>query len=315
MTTYVSRGYTPADLSALISLARRAVAERDLHPVYEHPGDIAWRLYDTPETEDIRLWFDGEELAGWVALEPPVRMDLNARGGLAAGPALAAEMLAWAERRCQEAYANASPEPLPRAYAMLGTQTLSSDARDSDVGRIAIFEQHGYVRQERGGYRYAQALDRTIPPPGLPPGYRLRYPTDDDIEERADLHRDAWSVWGASTFSAEKYRRLRAAPEYDAELDVVLEAPDGRLVSYCICWADVGSGVGTFEPVGTRPGFARQGLGKATIREGLRRLKAKGMQTATIGTASVNEGAAALYPSVGFELVEMEHMYTKSLTP
>jgi mycothiol synthase len=313
VTTYVSRGYSPADLPALIDLARRAVAERDITPYYEHPGDIAWRLFDTPETEDVRLWFDDEGLAGWVALEPPVRMDLNARGGLQSIPVLAAEMLGWAERRCREAYAEAAPESLARAYAMLGTRTLSSDARDSDAGRIALFERHGYVKHERGGYRYVQSLESAIPEPVLRPGFRLRHATDDDVEERAELHRDAWSAWGNSTFSAEKYRKLRLAPEYDEELDVVLEAPEGRLVSYCIGWADGASGVGTFEPVGTRPAYARQGLGKATILGGLRRLQARGMHTATVGTASVNEAAAALYPAAGFELVEMEHMYTKDL--
>jgi ribosomal protein S18 acetylase RimI-like enzyme len=205
------------------------------------------------------------------------------------------------------------PESLPRAYSMLGAHTLSVEARDSDAGRIAFFEGRGSVRNERGGYRFTQSLERPMPVPTLPPGFRLRYPTEEDIEERVDLHRDAWSVWGPSGFSVELYRKVRVAPLYDPELDVVLEAPDGRLVSYCICWADQASGVGLFEPVGTRPGCARRGLGKATILEGLRRLRARGMRTATVGTASVNEGAAALYRSAGFELVEMEHMYTKAL--
>ena len=34
-----------------------------------------------------------------------------------------------------------------------------------------------------------------------------------------DLHRDAWSVWGPSPATVEAYRRLRAAPLYDEELD------------------------------------------------------------------------------------------------
>jgi predicted N-acetyltransferase YhbS len=314
VTTYVSRGYKPADLPHFIELARHELAHRDARPYYYHPGDEVWNLYAYGETEDVCVWFDGSSFAGWAALELPVRVALNLRGGFETRPELAAEMLDWAEQRTRGAWEHTAPESLPRAYQMLMRNTLSIDVRDSDAARIAVLEERGYVWNERGGYRFSQPLD-SVPDADLPGGFRLRYPLEADIEERVDLHRDAWSVWGKSSFSVELYQKLRAAPEYDPELDVVLEAPDGRLVSYCICWADASSGVGLFEPVGTRPAHAGQGLGKQTILEGLRRLKAKGMHTATVGTASLNDGAAALYGSAGFELVEMEHMYTKNLTP
>ena len=314
MTTYVSRGYRPADLSHFIELARHEIAHRGERPYYFHPGDEAWNMSGYGESETVRVWFNDDAFAGWAALELPIRVAMNLRGGFEAQPALAAEMLSWAEERAREAWAEAPEGPLPRAYSMLRANTLSIDVRDSDAARIAFLEDRGYVRIERGAYRFAQSLE-AIPGPDLPPGFRLRYPLDADLEERVDLHRDAWSVWGESKFSLESYRKVRAAPGYDPELDVVLEAPDGRLVSYCICWADGSSGVGLFEPVGTRPAYVGQGLGKQTILEGLRRLKAKGIHTATVSTASVNDGAAALYRSAGFELVEMEHMYTKDLTP
>ena len=49
--------------------------------------------------------------------------------------------------------------------------------------------------------------------------------------ERAELHRDAWSVWGQSRFTANAYRRLRQARLYDEWLDVVAEY-EGRLVEF-----------------------------------------------------------------------------------
>jgi ribosomal protein S18 acetylase RimI-like enzyme len=315
VTTYVSRGYTPADLPYFIELARHEIAHRHERPYYYHPGDDVWGLYAYGETEDIRVWFEGDQFVGWAALELPVRVAVNQRGGVDTRPDLADEMLAWAEGRTREAWAGTTVEDLAIAYRMLPANALSVEARDSDAGRIAFLQQRGYALNERGSYRFEVSLDRPIPEPELPSGFRLRYPTDADIEERAELHRDAWSVWGASTFSAEKYRALRTAPLYEAELDVVVEAPDGHLVSYCICWADPVTGVGYFEPVGTRPAYTGKGLGREMIREGLRRLKAWGMHTATVSTASVNHGAAALYRSAGFEFVEMEHMYTKALTP
>lgn len=144
-------------------------------------------------------------------------------------------------------------------------------------------------------------------------GYRVRHATEADLEERAELHRDAWSAWGESAFSVNRYRRLRAAPVYREELDIVVEAPDGPLVSYCICWVDEATGVGVFEPVGTRPEYTGRGLGRAAIHEGLRRLRDLGMHTALIGTASVNEPALALYPSCGFEFVEKEVYWVRAV--
>jgi ribosomal protein S18 acetylase RimI-like enzyme len=141
-------------------------------------------------------------------------------------------------------------------------------------------------------------------------GARFRAMTDDDAEARAELHRDAWSPWGQSQFSASQYRRLRVAPLYDADLDIVLEH-DGALVSYCVCWADEASGVGYFEPAGTRPSATGRGFGRAVIREGMRRLRERGMRVAMVGTASINEAAAALYRSAGFDVIGREHFWVK----
>jgi ribosomal protein S18 acetylase RimI-like enzyme len=106
---------------------------------------------------------------------------------------------------------------------------------------------------------------------------------------------------------------MRATPGYDPEIDVVLEDETGRFVSYCICWADDTTRIGYFEPVGTRPAFTGRGLGRAVILEGLGRLRERGMRTARVGTASINEGAARLYRSAGFQLVDREWFYTRAL--
>ncbi len=112
-------------------------------------------------------------------------------------------------------------------------------------------------------------------------------------------------------FSIDAYRRLRTTPGYDAELDIVIES-GGRLVSYCVGWTDPASGVGYFEPVGTRPSSAGLGYGRAALHEGLRRMRERGLHTAMVATASINTAAQALYPSAGFRVVDEEHFYTKS---
>jgi ribosomal protein S18 acetylase RimI-like enzyme len=139
----------------------------------------------------------------------------------------------------------------------------------------------------------------------------LRHATDDDLEARVDVHRDAWSVWGRSKITVESYRLLRSAPLYLPELDVVLEDATGRFLSYCIGWQDAANGIGHFEPVGCRPDSTGRGYARAVTLEAMRRMKSRGLHTALVSTASVNERARVLYPSSGFLEVDRAYFYTK----
>lgn len=272
---------------------------------YWKPGDITWQFYRLhgAACDDVRLWDDDRGLAGVVAFEPPLTMAFDVRSDITLDSKLLDDMLSWAaERRAAVAQVN---EDVPRAYAQLGAG-VSTLVAASDEERVAALEMRGYTRTREGGVRYELSLTKPIPDDVLPAGMRLRYATDEDVAARAAAHRAAWSVWGTSRFSDEAYRELRAAPLYDEQLDVILEDASGRIVSYCICWADEATGAGHFEPVGTDAAFARRGFGKLVMHEGLRRLRARGMHTALVGTAWVNEPARALYPASGFELRDVE---------
>lgn len=304
MSRIESRPYAGvADLDLLVDLARSVTAARWPRATYWHVGDIIWLLFagtDFDPFENIRLWVDGQGLVGAAWFEPPDQVQLDVRPEMDVG--IAAAMLAWGEKRrrafgCRDA----------------AEMTLSATALESHGERIAIVDGSGYVPSERFSSRMCRSLQTPIPDPGLPANMLLRHATDADIDERVSVHRDAWSVWGPSRVTGEAYRRLRAAPGYDAELDVVLETHDGTFASYCICWPDEANGVGLFEPVGTRPRFAGQGLGRAVVFEALRRLRDRGMHTAIVQTASINERALALYQSCGFEVVERERFYVKQL--
>ncbi|MGI8927785.1 MAG: GNAT family N-acetyltransferase [Tepidiformaceae bacterium] len=316
MSSFTSRPYAgAADLDLLIAFAREATTARWPGLAYLHPGDVAWQLFAVTEAEgrrNIRLWFDAGGLAAFALFEPPLHAQFDVRAGVDLHAPVTAQLLSWAQERRREV-ARAGGEETPRAYAMLGNETLSTVALDSDHERIAFLRANGFERTERHSVRYSRDLAAPIAKRELPPGMRLRHATGADLAERSALHRDAWSTWGPSSFTEEEYRLLRALPVYDDELDVVAEAPGGALVSYCICWADEATGVSAFEPVGTRPGHTGQGLARAVILEGLRRLRDRGMHTALVSTASVNEAAMRLYPSCGFDVVEREHFYVKQV--
>ena len=53
----------------------------------------------------------------------------------------------------------------------------------------------------------------------------------------------------------ETYAEMTQAWPYRADLDCVVEAPDGRLAAYCLAWLDEANAAGELEPVGTHPEF------------------------------------------------------------
>jgi GNAT superfamily N-acetyltransferase len=310
MSTYVSRRYAgPRDLDDLITFAQDATAARAPKPAYYHPGDFVWQLFAFDETDDARIWSasDGRDVACAI-FEPPSWYEFAVHPDVERDPELVHEITRWADGR--RAVAD-NKDDVPLAYPERGTNTISTSAFASDRRRIDALLADGYARADEQSFRNARRLDDSLPDVVLPAGAEFCAITGQDEDERADLHRDAWSVWGTSAFTLERYRRLRASPLYDAELDVVLSV-GGRMASYCICWLDERNRIGLFEPVGTRPQFTRRGLGKLVLLEAFRRLRDRGMRTAIVGTSTVNQPAMALYRSAGFAPVEEVHTYVKA---
>ena len=150
-----------------------------------------------------------------------------------------------------------------------------------------------------------------MPEAPSPTGWSVReVDGEGEWEDRVEIHRE---MWQSSRMSLEAYRRLREAPGYMAELDLVAVGPGGALGSYCICWLDAGSKTGLFEPVGTHPAHRGKGLGRTVMLEGLRRLRALGARSALVSALHDNEAASGLYESVGFRTVDREYLYGKKL--
>lgn len=313
MSAITSRAFSgDSDLHLLIDFVRARMVERMPGATYWHPGDVVWQLYQflrAGPLDEVRMWFEGDALAGFAIFEAPLRVQADVAPG--ASPTIYEQVIEWATALRRRGLA-AGDENIPIAYQPLGADTLATAVLNSDAERAAKLEAMGFHRGTTGETRFAANLNQ-LPPSSIPAGFRLRHATDADIEERVDLHRDAWSVWGPSGTTVRTYRWLRAAPLYEESLDIVLEAPDGRLVSYCVCWADPESGVATFEPVGTRPAFTGQGLAQATIVGALHRLRERGMHTALVSTSSENAPAQALYRRCGFRVIDTESFWTREV--
>ena len=103
------------------------------------------------------------------------------------------------------------------------------------------------------------------------------------------------------------------SPVYDPDLDIVAVASDGHIGAFCIVWIDPVNQVGLFEPVGTHPHFQRQGLARAVMLEGMRRLSQAGMKQAIVSTFEDNQAAIKLYESMGFQTVYRLGTYEKDV--
>jgi hypothetical protein len=77
-------------------------------------------------------------------------------------------------------------------------------------------------------------------------------------------------------------------------------------------WIDPVNRIGDFGPVGALAAYRRQGLTRAALLEGLRLMKARGMNRVCISTGGSNTPAMRLYQSVGFKIMNRRLGYVWS---
>ncbi len=190
---------------------------------------------------------------------------------------------------------------------------LVSGARQDDARRIAFLEQHGFQRGAYAEVNMLRRLDESIADAVIPAGCQVRaVAAAGEVAARAAVQREVWQPWPVGNVSNDDYARLMQLPGYHHDLDIVAVAPDGVIAAYVNGWIDSVNRIGDFGPVGTRPAYRRQGLARAALLEGLRRMQARGMNRVCVSTGVANTPARQLYESVGFRVVNTYHEYVKS---
>ena len=281
-----------------------SIMATDMRHSYWHVGDLLWGIYkDTvfDPRQNIHLWVNeqGELLSfTWInAHEVVLQVSPRFRGSHL-NDLLLEEMLAWGEERQRKSLADRVTESVPSFCAF-----------EDDFPLIDMFTRHKYGRDEFHDLHMSRDLNLPIPEAVLPEGWTIRHVGgEDEFDERVALHRE---VWQRSKVTLEAYRRMRGVAGYTPELDLVAVAPGGTFASYCICWLDPVNKIGEFEPVGTHSAYRGKGLGKIVMLEGLRRLKAFGMQRAIVCSLGSNEASKKLYASVGFRTYNKLYNYTR----
>jgi mycothiol synthase len=277
---------------------------------YAEPGFDAAR--------NLRLWADAEgKLIAIASLWlPEVSENLEASGWLMfhvhptqRDHGLEFDIIAWGEVRMQA---------LAAERGLFAKLYLA--CRDDQVDRVALYEACGY-ELERRSLRMARSLSEPIAEPQFPNGFTLSHSRGaEDAAAWVEAHNESFSDhWGTYPMTIAEHSYWLSQPDYLPELDLVAIA-DGKVAAFCFCHIDLEDNQhrhcleGWINILGTRRSFRRQGLGRAMLLAGLRKLKAKGMETARLGVDAENaHGAQALYESVGFRQLHVKLSFTKSL--
>ena len=274
--------------------------------IYCSVGDLDWWHWGPSSGSDnpvalAELWWDERSaLAGFAWRNTPwghdMQFDLLTHPRR---PAAVEMMLDWAEAQQRGAPGTTS-------------RSLATWAFSRDQTRAAFLRERGYARTGTAFSLLGQRLDADFPVQPLPPGYAIRHVQGEaDFPPRVEVHRDAFAP---SRLTVAIYRKLVAeAPTYQPELDLVVVAPDSSFASYCLVWFDAANRIGVFEPVGCHAAHRQQGLTKAVLYEGLRRLQALGATQAFVNTLRGAVAANALYASAGFTEIDRNESWQKHL--
>jgi GNAT superfamily N-acetyltransferase len=281
---------------------RRLVVEGTLSGIpasYMHPGWLDWATHYPPDEQanrrDLRLWerMDGDSavLEAWAIYgRHEGSFDLFVSPALYGTPAHEAvmdEYVAWAEARAREAGL---------------TQFYPFWAMAYDTVLTRLMRERGFLVEQvdPAPPLFERTLD-DLPAIALPEGFAVQSVQNiDDGRQRARVTHGAFRPNGDWEHYWAQYEQFIRSAVYDGERDLFVRSPDGRGASACTIWFDPVNAVGLFEPVATHPDFQGQGLGKAVMAEGLRRMKAAGMRRAVLGFDPNNAAACALYTSMGF---------------
>jgi len=241
-----------------------------------------------------RLWPGRDELLAWAWLSLPGSLEFQIHPD---HPELVGEILDWFESSVGE-----------------GEREVS--VRTANVAAIRELERRRFAQDASAPWLRLDMRELTeIEEPQPPEGFRLRTMADigEDRSRRIAVHRASWAELGTRVTAATYPGVMRTWP-YRADLDLVVEAPDGELVAFALAWYDDDNRVGEFEPVGTDPRFRRRGLGRAVNLFGLERLREAGATHAIVASRG-DDGhpvPSRLYESVGFRELSRNCRYVKS---
>ncbi len=285
---YSTRPYSDmADKLAMAELAQ-AAPENNLHNV-----DLPYRLssWALDDPHNTCLWLDRSgRLAAWAMMQSPWWMV-----DYACDPqdeaALHSQILSWADQRARQMIGSEQGRP---AWFVVAFKEQAERIRDLEAAGFACQAEVG----EQSWSKVLMRRKASLPVANyhIPPGFVVR-PLNGvgEVEAYVELQR---AVFETKTMTAEWRQRTLHHPAYRPDLDIVVEAPDGRLGAFCIAWLNGTDG--HIEPLGCHTNFRHYALGRVALAEALRRLKAAGVEQIYVETDNYRDTAFCLYENMGF---------------
>jgi ribosomal protein S18 acetylase RimI-like enzyme len=277
-----------------------------------HVADLPYRLsswaFDDPQ--NVALWVteDGR-LQAWAVMQMPFWTVDYAYHPQVVGHDLHQQILAWADQRARQLTGTGRrPDAHPAWFI---------NVFPSQKARIHDLEATGFVCQADVGEDSWSKVWMVLGSQPVqvyhpPPGFVVRpLAGASEVEAYVELHR---SVFETKNMTTEWRLRTLRHPDYAADLDLVVAAPDGRLAAFCIGWLNkhpASRFTGQIEPLGCHKDFRKYALGRVALSECLRRLQACGAQKIHVETDNYRNTAFALYRSMGFRVIRNVLVFRK----
>jgi GNAT superfamily N-acetyltransferase len=180
-----------------------------------------------------------------------------------------------------------------------GGKRLAIYINDQDLTFQAIAEEAGYRKRSRSEEMSRFEVPSRFPEVALPDGFQLR-----SLEGDNDMHRIHRLLYRGFDHGDEPpddgvaaRAFMQSAPNWEMDLNIVVEAPDRGFAAYCGIWYEPVNRIAYVEPVATDPDYRRMGLASAAVLEGIRRCAARGATMAYVGAT------LPVYRSLGFRRV------------
>jgi predicted N-acetyltransferase YhbS len=189
-------------------------------------------------------------------------------------------------------------------------QTLSVVSLEGNSTREAALQKHGFEKGEIYGILRLRDLNTIIPDFNIPDGFKIRSVNPDtDFEELTKAVRTVFNH--GEWFNKEVLEGISHASFYFNDLDLVAVDKKGKIVSFCTFRLDLPSGITELEPMGTLPDYRQQGLAKAILCEGFKRIKKYEPKLLYIDGAANTPAANRLYEATGFTKKKNYYFWNK----
>ena len=189
-----------------------------------------------------------------------------------------------------------------------GKRFLRIFISDFDIELEELVKSNAYKHEAKSDRAMSCfVIPNSFTKPTLSEGFKFKSLAEDNDLRKIHrvLHRGFNHPGEPPENELEDRKKMLSAPNFRADLTIVIEAPNGDFVTYCGMWYDKINRFGYVEPVATDPNYRRKGLGRATVLESIRKCGIEGADVAYVWSDM------PFYLSLGFKKLYTHNCWIK----